>query len=1291
MVVLSLSLSPLTAHRPPPQSYAGSHTIGPFRDFTAVIGANGSGKSNFMDAIGFVLGVKSRKLRGQKLKDLIYRGGAVEGPPDSGAAAADPGYGASVKLVYEVGDGEVEGMAEGEELHFSRVITPQGNCEYYVGEARRRREVRWSQYEDELGRIGVLVKARNFLVFQGDVEMIASKSNELSSLFEQISGSGELAERYEEARKEKDAAEENAISSSEKKKAAKAERKQVKEQKDEAEQFRRKQNELATTQTEFYLIQLYHLDREMRERDGEVNFLNADLADAARREKKAEDLLKKVKKDLAGLNRAQSKAESARDAARKAHRDSRANALRLREEISALESQVEEGQAAVAAVAADAEAQRKSSLALEAEMQRLRAKEAELAAVEDTGGGAAGLDPAKLAEYQELKARSMAATQTQREKATSLQLAASADGARLDAVRNQARELQSRIEAHEAVASQYESRKVAMAAAGVAARSEQAAVERELAVLDAKAESERQQAVQVEAELRKVREELGDVKEQRRAGRAEQSMNDCLDTLKRLFPGVRGRLVDLCRPSSNKYKMAATVAAGRWMDAIVVDTQATGFDCIQYMRDQRVGTATFIPLDSIKTKPVMERLRGLGARYRLCVDVLVPKSGSADIARALQFAVGSTVIADSLDDARELCFSKGERVKCVTLRGAVISKSGTMTGGSSHKDLERAARWGEKDAEDLRKRREELESLAATLSRGHRVASHRTELQTRGRGLENRATSCDVDLQHCEGKLKEMRRLIQVAQAELQSLKQEEATLDASFQAKEMEASNAQRELEDLENQIFADFTAGLGVSSVKDFEEGQLKDIQGLMRRRLKVREHLTKLEAQRDYEQGRDFTTPLAKLEATVASRRDELAELQRSLEQTRAGEGTLLTHVEAAEEKLDLAKEAVAEKAAEVKAAQLERGKQSKLRAESSKKVTAEESALERLRAQLHEVLQKAQVDEVELPVKDGARQSDDEEGDEESSEEGSMGGRGTKRRAQDAPPSSSSGASSSMHFSQSDSRTVQADDAAAHRIDLSRLRKHRTVKDKAELEDILSRYLSQMAALQAEMDRLQPNLKAAEMLQSVQERLKETDASFEDAKNRAQAAAAEFERIKQERADLFLAAFNHVASNVNAIYKELTKSETYPPGGTAYLDLAGDNREEPYLSGILFNATPPKKRWRGFDQLSGGEKTVAALALLFAIHGFKAAPFFVMDEIDAALDKDNVARVCRYIKHRAEDGSMQSIVISLKEDFFDQADALVGICRDVGSSSSRVLTLDLQAFDEQADTHRPAAAF
>lgn len=96
---------------------------------------------------------------------------------------------------------------------------------------------------------------------------------------------------------------------------------------------------------------------------------------------------------------------------------------------------------------------------------------------------------------------------------------------------------------------------------------------------------------------------------------------------------------------------------------------------------------------------------------------------------------------------------------------------------------------------------------------------------------------------------------------------------------------------------------------------------------------------------------------------------------------------------------------------------------------------------------------------------------------------------------------------------------------------------------------------------------------------------------------------------------------------------------------------ESQDEPFSCGIKFTAMPPTKPFREMDQLSGGEKTLAALALIFAIHTFRPCPFFILDEVDAALDNNNVSKVAHYIQQKTRgpgktDGNFQGIVISLK---------------------------------------------
>jgi structural maintenance of chromosome 1 len=108
-------------------------------------------------------------------------------------------------------------------------------------------------------------------------------------------------------------------------------------------------------------------------------------------------------------------------------------------------------------------------------------------------------------------------------------------------------------------------------------------------------------------------------------------------------------------------------------------------------------------------------------------------------------------------------------------------------------------------------------------------------------------------------------------------------------------------------------------------------------------------------------------------------------------------------------------------------------------------------------------------------------------------------------------------------------------------------------------------------------------------------------------------------------------------------------------------------------------PPGKAFVDMEQLSGGEKTMAALALLFSVHSFHPAPFFVLDEVDAALDPTNVAKLARYVRSQAEK-HVQFLIISLKATLYEHADGLVGVYREQDLNTSKVLTLDLRRYVE-----------
>lgn len=164
-------------------------------------------------------------------------------------------------------------------------------------------------------------------------------------------------------------------------------------------------------------------------------------------------------------------------------------------------------------------------------------------------------------------------------------------------------------------------------------------------------------------------------------------------------------MVDLCSPTNERYNVAVTVIMGSKMDAIVVDDSKVAADCIQLLREKKVGVATFLPLNTLRVKPIDERLRSLPHGARLLYDVI---SCEPHIAPAVQFACNNAVVCRNSKECKDLSFGH-EAVKIsVSLDGTIVRKSGPIEGGLSSVEA-RANRWNQKDVEELRNTRRRLE------------------------------------------------------------------------------------------------------------------------------------------------------------------------------------------------------------------------------------------------------------------------------------------------------------------------------------------------------------------------------------------------------------------------------------------------------------------------------------------------------------------------------------------------------------------------------------------------------
>merc|ERR1711998_93960 len=159
---------------------------------------------------------------------------------------------------------------------------------------------------------------------------------------------------------------------------------------------------------------------------------------------------------------------------------------------------------------------------------------------------------------------------------------------------------------------------------------------------------------------------------------------------------------------------------------------------------------------------------------------------------------------------------------------------------------------------------------------------------------------------------------------------------------------------------------------------------------------------------------------------------------------------------------------------------------------------------------------------------------------------------------------------------------------------------------------------------------------------------------------------YESLRKQRLDEFMLGFKVIGMKLKEMYRMITI------GGDAELELL--DSLDPFSEGIVFSVRPPTKSWKNISNLSGGERTLSSLALVFALHHYKPTPLYVMDEIDAALDFKNVSIVANYIKERTKNA--QFVIISLRNNMFELADRLVGIYKT--NDCTKSITINPNSF-------------
>jgi structural maintenance of chromosome 4 len=182
------------------------------------------------------------------------------------------------------------------------------------------------------------------------------------------------------------------------------------------------------------------------------------------------------------------------------------------------------------------------------------------------------------------------------------------------------------------------------------------------------------------------------------------------------------------------------------------------------------------------------------------------------------------------------------------------------------------------------------------------------------------------------------------------------------------------------------------------------------------------------------------------------------------------------------------------------------------------------------------------------------------------------------------------------------------------------------NKLEADDLLGvdveRLKKEIHHLENELKSLSPNLVAIQSYRELLVKFRERVNELDEVTMQRDELCNKFEELRKKRLDEFMYGFTKIRLKLKEIYRTVTLE------GDAELELV--DSLDPFTEGIVLSVRPPKKSWKNVSNLSGGEKTLSSLSLVFALHEFRSTPIYVMDEIDAALDFKNVSIIAHYIK-------------------------------------------------------------
>ena len=1180
------------------KSFADKTLLNFHEGVTAIVGPNGCGKSNVLDAVRWVLGEQSAKsLRGDEMADVIFNGSETRKPV---------GF-AEVSLTFT--DCAEELGIDWHDVRVTRRVYRDGNSEYLLNKISCRLRDIQSLFADT-----GIARAAYSMMEQGKIDMIlSSRPEDRRAVFEEAAGVTKYKTQKREALRKLEATEANLLRIGDIIKEVKRQIGSLQRQAGKARRYQALHDDLRVLDTHYSRNQLEVLEADLAHCRAEIARLgeSEDLArakidagenDLAEQRRALEEIDAQIAGSRSELQHLESEINAHRNRIQfNRQRAEELNELieRSRNDIASAETKREQQGKEIQEANALIEKTSEALQTKEAELNKLtgrlsdlRTKRSEHESKLETLQKAASEIESRIADLEEeisgLKIRRETTEENRRGLDTAISNIETARTRILDettAARATAENLQNKVDrCRGAVQSSEETQR----------RYQQlvASMEKELAAIE-RGYAEKESRLEILRQLNEEGEGLG---------QGSQAVLKGLHDQSRIKPALAGALVANLDVDQN-FIAAVEAALGRNLQAIVLKDAQLAPEIIAALKEKKLGQAALV-IPQLGNGTTKERVKR--APEKSLGWVIDKVKAPEPIAPLVAQLLHNVAIFQNLDDALT-AKTKHSEIAAATLDGELISTEGVVFGGSRETSadslLERKARMSVLDREcsEIRKRRDALlkqcdDARAALEKAGSEVEEARRDYETAEREKSD-----------CDNRILFLTRELQEGEQKQTQVRSEQTTLARQIQA-------ADERIAKLEDEL-------AGEQAMLSVKEGEQEVLQA-------AQDDVAKHE--------NEALEQLNELRLTVATERQRYEHLIAQRQPMSAREGELAEAIAARQAEITNFEKRLTTQAEESRTAESAIEKQTGQRADL-------EGALAALTEQRRE--RSTTMNEAESNLRT-IRDSLNDLRDSRSKEQ--------VRQAELQLRIDNLTERVSRRY-QINLREFSPDQTAFEKTLRAQLKRNDRVEGGAPATpgspELAPPDLDKLIGdLRTQLDNMGPvNLDAVHEYDELEERYRFLEGQNNDLTNSRRELLDVIAQINSTTRKLFSETFAQVRINFREMFEELFD------GGRADLSLLDEN--DPLNCGIEISAKPPGKQLQSVSLLSGGERSMVAVALLFAIYMVRPSPFCILDEVDAAMDEGNINRFVRVLDRFIEQS--QFIIITHSKRTIAKADVLYGV--------------------------------